>query len=49
MIVDLKAADNSLEMVKTVARENADFIRLPALMTTTMPGKKETICPSPEQ
>ncbi len=44
MIVDLKAAGDSLEIVKTVEKENADSIRLPALMTTSMPSQKETIC-----
>jgi len=48
MIVDLKAAGDSLEIVKTVERENADSIRLPALVTTTRPNQEETICPSPE-
>ncbi len=43
MIVYLRVKGDSLEIVKTVERENADFIRLPALMTTTRPGQKETI------
>lgn len=43
MIVYLRAEGDSLEIVKAVERKNADFIRLPALMTTTMPSQKETI------
>ena len=44
MIVDLRIEGDSWEIVKTVERENADFIRLPALMTTTRPSQKEAIC-----
>ena len=44
MVVDSRAEGDSLEIVKTVERENADFIRLSALMPITMPGQKETIC-----
>ncbi|GEM_PF-5471210 len=44
MVVDLRAKGDSLELVKTVERENADFIRPQALMTPTMPSQKETIC-----
>jgi methanogenic corrinoid protein MtbC1 len=44
MIVYLKSEGDSLEIVKTIERENADFIRLPALMNTSMPSQKETIC-----
>lgn len=44
MIVYLRVEGDSLEIVKAVEREKADFIRLPALMTTTMPSQKETIC-----
>jgi methanogenic corrinoid protein MtbC1 len=43
MVEDLRTEGDSLKIVKTVERENADFIRLPALMTTTMPSQKETI------
>jgi hypothetical protein len=44
MIVYLRVEGDSLEIMKTVERENTDFIRHPALMTTTRPSQKETIC-----
>lgn len=42
-IFDMGADVDSLEIVKTAERENADVIGLSALMTTTMPGQKEVI------
>ena len=42
-ILDMGADVDSLDIVKTASRENADIIGLSALMTTTMPGQKEVI------
>jgi methanogenic corrinoid protein MtbC1 len=42
-IFDMGSDVDSLEIVKTAERENADVIGLSALMTTTMPGQKEVI------
>jgi methanogenic corrinoid protein MtbC1 len=42
-ILDMGADVDSLDIVKTAERENADIIGLSALMTTTMPGQKEVI------
>ena len=42
-ILDLGADVDSLDIVKTATRENADIIGLSSLMTTTMPGQKEVI------
>jgi methanogenic corrinoid protein MtbC1 len=43
MVEDLRTEGGSLKIVKTAERKNIGFIRLPALMTTTMPGQKKTI------
>jgi hypothetical protein len=48
MIVYLRVEGDSLEIMKTVERENTDFIRHPPLMTTTRPNQKEAIGPSLE-